>query len=87
MLQPNAGNHALSASYAQQGNFGASSATGTLMVNQSPTATTLTSSPNPSCEGQLVTLTATVRSVAPGSGMPVGTVTFKDGATVLRTVP
>ena len=85
VTQPNVGNHALSASYAAQGNFGASNATGTLIVNQSPTATTLTSSPNPSSQGQLVTLTAVVVAVAPGSGVPVGTVTFKDGATVLGT--
>ena len=87
VTQPNVGVHALSASYAAQGTFGASTATGTLIVNQSPTATTLTSSPKPSSQGQLVTLTAVVVSVAPGSGVPVGTVTFKDGATVLGTKP
>ncbi len=44
-----------------------------------PTATALTSSPNPSTPGQSVTFTATVTS---GSGVPVGTVTFTEGATV-----
>ena len=37
------------------------------------------------CSGQAVTLTATVTAVAPGAGTPAGTVTFKDGATVLGT--
>ena len=33
--------------------------------------------------GQSVTFTVTVASVAPGSGTPTGTVTFKKGGTVL----
>src|SRR5262249_36334690 len=37
--------------------------------------------------GSAVTLTATVVATAPGSGTPVGSVTFKNGATVLGTVP
>jgi hypothetical protein len=44
-----------------------------------PTTTTLTSAPNPSTSGQSVTFTATVTS---GSGVPAGTVTFTEGATV-----
>ncbi len=46
------------------------------------TATTLTSAPNPSTAGQSVTFTATVTS---GSGVPVGTVTFKEGTTTLAS--
>jgi hypothetical protein len=46
------------------------------------TTTTLTSSPNPSTAGQSVTFTATVTS---GSGVPVGTVTFKEGTTTLAS--
>jgi len=42
----------------------------------------LTSTPNPSTTGQAVTLSATVTSAA---GVPTGTVTFRDGATVLGT--
>ncbi|WP_271582961.1 Ig-like domain repeat protein [Bradyrhizobium sp. CCBAU 45389] len=57
-------------------------ATAVLTVNTSTTTTALTSSPNPSGLGQSVTFTATV--TAP-SGMPTGTVTFKDGATTLGT--
>jgi hypothetical protein len=47
------------------------------------TSTSLTSSANPSMSGQPVTLTATVTA---GAGTPGGTVTFKDGATVLGSV-
>ena len=39
----------------------------------------MTSSLNPSVRSQSVTLTATVRANAPGSGTPTGKVTFKDG--------
>src|SRR5207244_6881017 len=45
----------------------------------------LTSAPNPSTTGQGVTLTATVRPVAPATGTPTGTVTFSDGATTVGT--
>ena len=46
------------------------------------TATTLSSAPNPSTFGQSVTFTATVTS---GSGVPAGTVTFKEGTTTLAS--
>src|SRR5205085_914128 len=46
------------------------------------TATTLSSAPNPSTAGQSVTFTATVTS---GAGVPVGTVTFKEGTTTLAS--
>ena len=49
------------------------------------TATSLTSTANPSAIGQNVTFTATV-SISGGGGItPDGTVTFMDGATVLTT--
>ena len=51
-----------------------------------PTAVALTASPNPAVFGQPITLTATVSTVPPGLGAPSGTVTFKDGATVLAGV-
>ncbi len=44
------------------------------------TATALTAGPNPSTFGQSVTFTATVTG---GVGTPTGSVTFKDGATVI----
>ncbi|HWC10637.1 MAG TPA: Ig-like domain repeat protein [Acidimicrobiales bacterium] len=47
------------------------------------TATSLGATPNPSTAGQAVTFTARVTSSAPGS--PTGTVTFREGTTVLGT--
>src|ERR1043166_2260859 len=58
--------------------------TGKIFVRAS-TTTTLTSSPNPSTVGQAVTLTATVRPVAPATGVPTGTVAFKDGGAPIGT--
>src|SRR5206468_1421962 len=56
----------------------------TQVVN-AETTTTLTTSPNPSSLGQAVTMTATVASVRPGTGVPTGTVTFRDGDTTIGT--
>src|SRR3989475_348367 len=81
------GSHSLTAAYSGGGNFQAStSATVAQTVNQGGTSTSLTSTPNPSNEGQAVTLTATVSPVPPAAGVPTGTVTFRDGANSLGTV-
>ena len=56
-----------------------STSSGLSGTNQA-TTTTLTSSANPSALGQSVTFTATVTK---SSGTPTGTVTFKDGTTVI----
>ena len=48
------------------------------------TSTSLSTTPNPSTVGQSVTFTATVTPTS-GSGTPTGTVTFRDGNTVLGT--
>ena len=53
-------------------------------VNKAVTTTTLTATPNPSQFSQPVALKAAVKS-APGA-IPTGSVTFKDGSTVLGTV-
>jgi subtilase family serine protease len=50
------------------------------------TTTTLLSSANPSVFGQSVTLIAKVSASIKGTGVPTGSVTFKNGATVLGTV-
>jgi autotransporter-associated beta strand protein len=63
----------------QDGRFTGS---GVLQVTNSRSTTTLASSLNPAYYGSAVTFTATV---AVTSGTPTGTVTFKDGATVLGT--
>jgi len=53
-------------------------------VLKAPTTTTLTSSPNPSQVGQTVKFTATVTGQY--GGTPTGSVTFKDGHTVMAQV-
>jgi hypothetical protein len=47
-------------------------------------STTLAAAPNPTTFGQTITLTAQVQP-SQGTGTPTGTVTFKDGSTVLGT--
>jgi hypothetical protein len=77
-----AGAHSLSAEY--RGAVGYSPSTSapvTQSVKQAPTATTLTSSPNPSVWGKNVVLTAVV---SPSSA--TGTVSFSSGSTTLGTV-
>src|SRR5262249_52808323 len=54
------------------------------LVN-SPTATTVSSSTNPSVFGQTLTFTATVTPTS-GSGTPDGIVTFMDGAATVGSV-
>jgi hypothetical protein len=81
------GAHSLSASYAGDTNFaGSASAATSVTVGKAQTTTSLASSANPAAFGQPVTFTARVLAVAPGSGLPAGSVTFKDGTTILATV-
>src|SRR5262249_32926651 len=78
------GNHMLTASFAGGGGFaGSTSPAVAETVNPAATAVTLNSSITPAVTGQAVTLTATVTAVAPGAGIPTGTVTFFDGGTPL----
>ncbi|MGD0735468.1 MAG: Ig-like domain repeat protein [Terracidiphilus sp.] len=82
------GNHTITASYAGDGNFNGS--TGSLtgnpqVVTKASSATTVTSSANPTVFGQSVTFTATVSAIAPGAGTPTTTVTFLDGGTPIGT--
>ena len=77
------GSHSITASYSGDGNFpGSTSPAVTQTVAQNAAAISLTSSVNPSALGQPVTFTAVV--TGPG-GTPSGTVTFKDGSTVIGT--
>jgi hypothetical protein len=79
------GNHELIASFAGTGNFTDSTGLADLTVNRASTTVALASSVNPAATGQAVTFTATVAPVAPGAGVPTGTVTFRDGNVVLGT--
>jgi predicted secreted protein len=78
------GSHTITLSYGGDSNFITSTSTAlTQAVNQDATTTTVAASANPSVSGQPITFTATVKAVAPGSGVPTGTVTFFDGSTSL----
>jgi hypothetical protein len=80
------GKHTITAEYSGDLNFQLSSSTGiTQTVQQAATTTVVTTSANPSGYGRTVTFTVTVLARAPGSGTPTGTVTFKDGTTILGT--
>src|SRR5262249_1360145 len=77
--------HGIIVVYDGDTNFTVSVAALAQAINSNP-QTTLTSSLNPSLFGQPVTFTATVTAVAPATGTPTGTVTFRDGTTSLGTV-
>jgi hypothetical protein len=78
------GNNVISASYAGDTNYAASSSPATgasafqQKVIQSNTTTQLSSSTNSSVTGQTVTLTAVVTVNQPGSGAPTGIINFYD---------
>ena len=76
--------HFLTASYLGDSQFNpSSSGQYPQVVNKANTTTALVANPNPSVFGQTVTLTATVSAVSPGAGIPGGSVSFKDGASVI----
>ena len=78
---PLTGSQTITAVYSADANYTAStSASLTQTVNAGASKTVITSSVNPSVTGQSVTYTATVTPVAPATGTPTGTITFKDGA-------
>jgi hypothetical protein len=77
------GSHTITASYSGTSIFEVSTASSIQMVSKAATATALTSSVSPAVSGQKIVFRATVHAVAPGTGMPTGTVDFKDGATDL----
>lgn len=75
--------HTIKAKYAGDASFKASSGTVKQTVNLYPTTTALTSAPNPSNVGQVVTFTATVTTTAPTQA--TGNVSFKDGTKIIGT--
>jgi uncharacterized repeat protein (TIGR01451 family) len=83
------GRHALTASFSDPaGNFVSTSspAAAFLTITRASTTTTLATTTTTPVFSQAVTFTATVAAVAPSTPTPTGSVTFKDGTTVLRTV-
>ncbi len=82
-----AGEHPVVAEYSGDAHFGPGrSSTVDQVVGKATTETTLTSGLNPAPFGATATLKATVKAIAPAAGMPLGTVTFSEGETVLGTV-
>jgi hypothetical protein len=75
--------HTIKATYVGDATFKASSGTVKQVVNLYSTTTSLSSTPNPSKQGQSVTLTAPVTST--GSTTPTGNVQFKNGTANLGT--
>ena len=83
-----AGNHALFAQYSGSGGFAASvSQALPHTINPASTTTNVTSSLNPSRAGQAVTFTSVVSPVAPGAGVPTGSIEYLLGGVVIGTVP
>ena len=79
-----AGTYSLTAQYAGNANFLAStSAAVSVTVSGQATTTSLTASPNPVATGQTLTLTATVQGTS--STVPGGAVSFMNGSTLLGT--
>ncbi len=72
------GSHTVVATYVASANYATSTASlaPAQAVAQASTQTALASSVNPSVIGQPVVFTATVTAVAPGGGVPTGTVNF-----------
>jgi len=82
---PSPGTDSIVASYSGDSNFTPSSSPPLKQtVLKAPTTTALTSSPNPSQLGQTVKFTASVTGQY--GGTPTGSITFKDGQTVLGQV-
>lgn len=76
------GSHTISAEYMSDTHFAFSTGSASHTVGAT-TSMTAGTSPNPSSYGGTVTLSATVSAVNPAAGAPTGTVTWKEGATVL----
>jgi hypothetical protein len=74
------------ATYASDTRFAASEGS-VAQVVQDGTSVTVTSSASPSSFGQTVVLTAEVEGANATMFVPAGSVSFKEGATVLATVP
>lgn len=76
------GSHNIVATYASDTQFAASTGN-VVQVVQNGTSTMLTSSSNPSSFGQSIIFDATVTATNGAPGIPTGSVTFKEGSTVL----
>jgi hypothetical protein len=81
------GEHPITATYNGAEGYAGSAGSVDQTVVKAETELTLTSSKNPAPLGASGTIKATVKPVSPGGGTPTGTVTFREGETVLATIP
>src|SRR6185436_3255089 len=80
LTSTSAGAKTVTATYVGDTNFTGSADTEAHTVNQAATTTTITSdNPDPSVVGQSYSVQVTVAPVAPGAGVPSGTVNVDDG--------
>jgi hypothetical protein len=77
------GTYPITASGATSPNYAFTYVAGTLTVTQSLTIGVVASSANPAVPGANVTFTMTLSAVAPGAGVPSGTVNFRIDGSVL----
>ena len=70
------GNHTVKVSYSGDASFKSGSDTLTQVVTKADTTTVVTIAPSPSSEDQLVSISANVGALAPGSGAATGLVSF-----------
>ena len=77
------GSHSITASFSGTTGWLASGSSATVVSVTDGTSTAVSGSPNPGTFGSSVTFTAAVSASDSSAGMPVGSVTFMDGATSL----
>jgi hypothetical protein len=82
-----AGTHFITVLYSGDVNFSPGSMLLVQRIHDHASSAALASLPNPSLPGRAVTFTATVSSVPPGAGTPVGMVAFQEGFDALAQVP
>lgn len=80
------GQHLITAHYQGSADFNPSSSTLTESVTLIGTTVTLSATPSPANAGQIVTMTASARALLAGV-TPFGTMTFRDGTSILGTSP
>lgn len=80
------GNHFITATYSGDANHPPASVTLVQKVHANASTTQVALSANPAAQGQVVSITATVKSVPANAGIPSGMVTFYDGSTVIAQV-
>jgi uncharacterized protein (TIGR03437 family) len=82
------GAHSITASYSGDTNYqSSSSGAASVTVNKAATSVSTPTVNGTLTAGQTLTFSAAVTVTAPGAGTPVGTITFREGATLVGTGP